>query len=204
MPGYVEGWRLRARPTICATVDLMSLEQSRYQVRFDWGTSGLRAVGVDADVVVWVDAIAGDEVPRGVDGESLDTALIEATFASAGAAAQWVARLQRQLGRRIMIAVIAAGERREDGSERFAVEDQLAAGAVIDQLGRLGLDATSPEAASAEGAFLHLQRAVGHLMTASVTAHALDPKPTPGLFRLNEQLSADDVVVRREHPQARQ
>jgi phosphosulfolactate phosphohydrolase-like enzyme len=56
---------------------------------------------------------------------------------SARAVADWVSTLQKHLARRIIISVIAAGERRSDGSVRFATEDQLAAGAVmISSLGR--------------------------------------------------------------------
>ena len=36
-------------------------EQARYEVRFDWGASGAEAVGGDADVIVWVDAIRPPE-----------------------------------------------------------------------------------------------------------------------------------------------
>ncbi|MDQ1512621.1 MAG: hypothetical protein QOC59_463, partial [Microbacteriaceae bacterium] len=38
-------------------------EQSRYQVRFDWGVSGASAVADDADVLVWVDALDPLEPP---------------------------------------------------------------------------------------------------------------------------------------------
>jgi 2-phosphosulfolactate phosphatase len=173
----------------------MSPEQSRYQIRFDWGRAGAHAIGGDADVIVWVDAIGSsldlDELPQ-------NPAVIEATFATAAAAADWVARLQKRLARRVSIAIVAAGALRSDGDIRFAVEDQLAAGAVIDRLARAGLDATSPEAAAAEGAFLHLQRAVGHLLTASVTATGAGESLGPASFRVDESLGHEAVVVRRE------
>ena len=41
----------------------MTIEQATYQVRFDWGLAGLEAIGVDADVVAWVDAIATASPP---------------------------------------------------------------------------------------------------------------------------------------------
>ncbi|ALJ18975.1 2-phosphosulfolactate phosphatase [Microbacterium sp. No. 7] len=50
---------------------------------------------------------------------------------------------------------------------RFAVEDLLGAGAVIDGLTALGIDHTSPEAAAASEAFRGLRGAVRHLLTAS-------------------------------------
>ena len=157
----------------------MSAEQHRYQVRFDWGIAGAEAVASDADVIVWVDAIGFSDVPE-LPGPG---AVITTGFASAHAAAGWVAQLQKDLARRISIAVIAAGASRE-GAPRYAVEDQLAAGAVIDGLARLGIDATSPEAAAAEGAYLHLARAVGHLVTASVSATGASY--TPADFRIDE------------------
>ncbi len=173
----------------------MASEQSRYQVRFDWGAAGAHAIADDADVIVWVDAIGSS-----LDVERLPAgpAVIEADFPVAAAAARWVSVLQKRLGRRIAIAIVAAGEQRGGGDIRFAVEDQLAAGAIIDRLARAGLDATSPEAAAAEGAYRHLERAVGHLLTASVTATARKDKLSPPMFRVDDELSEDDVVVVRD------
>jgi phosphosulfolactate phosphohydrolase-like enzyme len=119
--------------------------------------------------------------------------VVETGFAAARASADWVADLQKELARRITIAIVAAGDVRADGSVRFSVEDQLAAGAVIDGLARRGIDATSPEAAAAEGAYLHLARAVGHLVTASVSATG--GSHSPAQFRVDE--SAEVVVTRR-------
>jgi 2-phosphosulfolactate phosphatase len=144
------------------------VEQSRYQIRFDWGSDGADAIAGDADVVVWVDALERDleavPVPASVGH------VIAADLSSAAAAAEWVVSLQERLGNRVVVAVVAAGATRPNGRFRFAVEDQLAAGSVIAQLGQRGLDATSPEAATAEAAFRGLERAVSHLLTASVTA----------------------------------
>ena len=124
----------------------MTIEQATYQVRFDWGLAGLEAIGADADVVVWVDAIAPvppPDLPPATRG-----AVIDVDVRTSAAAARWLLALQERLARRITIAVVAAGERRADGSTRCAVEDHLAAGSVISHLGALGIDATSPEAAS--------------------------------------------------------
>ena len=174
----------------------MSLEQDRYQVRFDWAAAGAAAIGSDADVIVWSDAIAtSDEDVLAVVPEP--AAVLVADIQTSVAAGAWIVRLQHRLARRITIAVIAAGDRREDGQLRFAVEDLIAAGAVIDSLAAAGLDGTSPEAAAAEGAYRHLGRAVAHLMTASVSASVL--KPEASALRVNVDLGADDAVVLRQH-----
>jgi hypothetical protein len=175
----------------------VTIEQERYQVRFDWGYEGASVIAPDADVIVWVDAIVTapaepDRIPGG--------AFIEASLADAAAVAQWIVDLQTVLAKRIVIAIIAAGEPRGSAT-RFAVEDLLAAGSVIDQLAALGLDATSPEAAAAEGAFRHLSRAVSHLLTASVTASTAASAPDRARLKLDPSLTAADVVVLRQHPE---
>ena len=53
---------------------------------------------------------------------------------------------------------------------RFAIEDQLAAGAIVDALVGLGIDHTSPEAAVACAAFEGLRHAATHLIGASGSA----------------------------------
>lgn len=55
----------------------------------------------------------------------------------------------------------------------FAVEDLLAAGAVVDALTEVGIDHTSPEAAAACAAYTGLRRAVRHLVSASEGAAVL-------------------------------
>ena len=167
------------------------MEQARYQIRFDWGQAGATAVGADADVVAWVDAIpdaAADPLARIPDSVAH---VIGAGIGAAAAAAEWILDRQRDLGRPVIVAVIAAGADRADGGFRFAVEDQLAAGAIIAELGRLGLDATSPEAAAAEASFRGLERAVKHLQTASVSA------VTAGASGAGVPSAPDAVVVLR-------
>jgi 2-phosphosulfolactate phosphatase len=174
----------------------MTIEQAAYQVRFDWGLAGVEAVGADADVVVWVDAIATappPDLPPAARGAAIDV-----DVRTSAAAARWLLALQEGLARRITIAVVAAGERRADGSSRCAVEDHLAAGSVISHLGALGIDATSPEAATAGAAYRHLERALGHLVSAGVTGRAAAVRPAA--FRVDEALGAEAVVVRRRHP----
>lgn len=169
-------------------------EQTRYQVRFDLGIEGARASGADADVIVWVSARndATDSVLTQLpDGP----AVIVTALPTAFAAADWVLSEQIRLNRRFAIAVIAAGVSRE-GTWRYAVEDHLVAGAVIARLSELGLDATSPEAAAAEAAFLGLRRAVSHLLTATTTAMAEGAVPE-NLRALNAAATPDDVTVAR-------
>jgi 2-phosphosulfolactate phosphatase len=143
-------------------------EQQQYQVRFDWGTAGVTALAA-ADIVVWVDELPGP----GLRVPSTEAALVMvASLATADAVADAILAAQSERGERTSIAVIAAGAQRHDGSARFAVEDLLAAGAVIDALAARGIDHSSPEAAAACASYTGLRRATGHLISASVTAQA--------------------------------
>ena len=146
--------------------------QSKYQVRFDWGTDGAAAIGTDvdgtdADVLVWVDALTDAAAP--VAELPGDGAVLAAGLTDAPAVAAWILDEQVRLGRRAMVAVVAAGGTTAAGSPRFAVEDLLAAGALVDALAALGIDYASPEAAAACAAFTGLRGAVAHLLTASVS-----------------------------------
>ena len=135
--------------------------QTSYQVRFEWGAAGAAAVAVEADVVAWVDEIGAEPVPSGARVTSL---------AEASSFADWCLTRQEELGGRFRIAVVAAGATQPDGSLRFAVEDLLAAGAVIDAIAELGIDHQSPEAAAAAAAYTGLRNATRHLVNASVSA----------------------------------
>jgi 2-phosphosulfolactate phosphatase len=130
--------------------------QSSYQVRFDWGAAGRDAIAVDADAVVWVDQLDGGAEAR--------------TLEQADEIAEWALAEQERLGGRFRIAVVAAGVQRPDGSLRFAVEDLLAAGAIIDAIAARGIDHQSPEAAAAAAAHRGLKNATRHLVNASVSA----------------------------------
>ncbi|WP_354498923.1 2-phosphosulfolactate phosphatase [Mycetocola sp. 2940] len=139
--------------------------QSKYQVRFDAGQGGLDRVA-DADLLIWVDPLALADA-----GVALDTpaaTVIAANLTNRSAVATWALDHQVRLGRRVSIAVVAAGR---DGTA--SAPDLLAAGAVIDALITRGIDFTSPEAAVASAAFDNLRNAVGHLFTASVDGQAL-------------------------------
>lgn len=177
-----------------------AFDQSRYQVRFEWGVTGLERLA-PSDVVVVVDVLrfsttvadrvaAGESVALDADAHavSLNGAVVAARASALGAtvllgslrnaraAAEAVLAEQVRRGERTSIAVIAAGEllsRDTDAPLRFAVEDQLGAGAVIDALGALGVDHTSPEAAAVCESFRGLRGAVRHLLTASGSGQEL-------------------------------
>lgn len=157
--------------------------QSSYQVRFEWGAEGARAVADGAHAVVWVDELGAEEVPV------LEVEVVAGALRSADALARWSLERQAERGGRFVIAVVAAGVRQPDGSLRFAVEDLLAAGAVIDAIASLGIDHQSPEAAAAAAAYSGLRNATRHLVTASVSARELggvqlDVTPVDAIQRL--------------------
>ena len=137
--------------------------QAKYQVRFDWGVAGAAAIVPGAHVLVWADALptAGPD-PLAV---AHDGAIVAGSVGARAAVAQWILDRQVELGGRAVVAVIAAGG--PDG--RFAVEDLLAAGAVIDALAEVGIDFTSPEAAAAAGAYAGLRNATAHVLSACVS-----------------------------------
>jgi hypothetical protein len=143
------------------------LTQTKYQVRLDLGKPGLKRM-TDADVIIWVDSLGQFETMSVQACAVEDATIIAADLTNRTAAAQWVLEHQVRLGRRVTIAVVAAGR---EGA--FASHDALAAGAVIDALATAGIDFTSPEAAVVCAAFEGLQKAVGHLFTASVVGQEM-------------------------------
>jgi 2-phosphosulfolactate phosphatase len=110
--------------------------------------------------------------------------VLAASLRNRTAVARWILDYQQRIGRRAMVAIVAAGETRTDETVRFAVEDLLTAGAVIDALGKVGVDACSPEAAAACAAYTGLERGIRHMFTASVSGGEL----------LNDQ-QGDDIAV---------
>lgn len=168
--------------------------QAKYQVRFDWGAAGAARIVPGAHVVVLVDALTfttdvvraaeqGAETPvttGAIAGADDATGLVSAALAAGDhvvvlaaslrnrtATAERILGLQEERGERMVVAVLAAGA--TDGGIRFAIEDQLTAGAVIDALIGLGIDHTSPEAAVASAAFEGLKQAAVHLIGAAGT-----------------------------------
>ncbi|WP_431218762.1 2-phosphosulfolactate phosphatase [Leifsonia xyli] len=167
--------------------------QAKYQVRFDWGVEGAAVIGANADVIVWVDALP--EPSAGAPEFDGDGAVLAADLTSAQAAARWILAEQVRLGRRAMVAVVAAGAPAA-ASHRFAVEDLLAAGAVVDALAAAGIDYSSPEAAAACAAFTGLRGAVAHLLTASVAGQKrIAAGASPADVAAAGRLGASDAVT---------
>jgi 2-phosphosulfolactate phosphatase len=163
--------------------------QAQYQVRFDWGITGAEDVATDADVIVMVDVLTfttaldtelaagrpvsaeGSLVASGLVGHPAQ--VVGACLRNRTAVASWVLDRQAEKGDRFRVAIIAAGSARAEGPVRFAVEDLLAAGAIVDALAEVGIDYCSPEAAVASAAFTTLRRATGHLISASGSGQEL-------------------------------
>lgn len=131
------------------------LAGSRYEDGFSLSPSSLAHIGPGTRLVL--------PSPNGAAlsllAESLGQDVVAACLRNAAAVA-------RELMPRGTVAVIAAGERWEDGSLRPAIEDFVGAGAVIASLDGMTL---SPEATVAASAFLatepHLSGTVGGAMS---------------------------------------
>ncbi len=130
---------------------------------------------------MWVDQLVGAEDPQLpiLGGTPGGIELVPATLDDAADVAAFALQRQTELGGRFVIAVVAAGAPRPDGSLRFAVEDLLAAGAVIEALTGVGIDHQSPEAATAASAFRGLHRATHHLISASASSRELRESSEP-------------------------
>lgn len=129
-------------------------------------------------MLVWCDAL-----PTGHAVPDFDGAIVAGSTGSAAAVAQWVLDLQAQLGDRAVVSVVAAGA--DDGG--FAVEDFLAAGAVIDALATVGIDFNSPEAASACAAYEGLRNATLHLTSASETGQRVGAEALASAKAVNSE-----------------
>lgn len=181
--------------------DFTAESQHRYQVRFDIGLDGARRIGESAHLLVWCDVLAAVPVP--LDALPAHLQIIDARFGATGAIAQQLLAVQAARGERTMVAVIAAGSpgsaAPDNASQGIPIEDHLLAGAVVDALGAVGIDATSPEAAVAAAAFQGLRGAVGHLITASVGGQAFAAERGPEAMRAarGRWESPDLLVVRR-------
>lgn len=147
--------------------------QQKYQVRFDVGLVGFQALAGQADLVILADALPPTGYAQGIPTPLAAHTVIAVDLRTVARVADWVLARQTEKGDRFAVAVIAVGERRNDGTARFPVEDFLVAGAVVDALAGLGIDHVSPEAASAAASFTGLRKAIRHLVNASETALAL-------------------------------
>jgi 2-phosphosulfolactate phosphatase len=181
--------------------DFSAESQHRYQVRFDVGCDGAWRIGESAHLLVWCDALATMPVP--LDALPAHLQIIDARFGAAAVIAQQLLAVQAARGERTMVAVIAAAARgsaaRGSAAQGIPIEDNLLAGAMVDALGAVGIDATSPEAAVEAAAFQGLRGAVGHLITASVGGQAFAAERGPEAMRAARARweSSDLVVVRR-------
>lgn len=165
-------------------------------MRFDLGLDGARRIGETGHLLVWCDAIATEPVP--VDALPPRLEVVDARLGAASAIAQRLLALQAARGERTMVAVVAAGSPIES-PDGFPVEDVLLAGAIVDALGAVGIDATSPEAAAAAAAFQGLRGAVGHMLTASVAGRVLaDDDGLLALAAARARLDETEPVVLRE------
>ena len=170
-------------------------DQSTYQVRLDWGTAGLARLA-PADIVVVVDVLRFsstviDVVASGQNVVSTQTAqwsrngaavvaasspeatVLVGGIRNAAAVARAVQTVQERRQARTSVAVIAAGEMDAGGALRFAVEDQLGAGAIVSALSDRGIDHTAPDAAVAAEGFRALRGALRHMIGASGSGREL-------------------------------
>ncbi len=93
-----------------------------------------------------------------------------------------------------VVAVIAAGERWEDGSLRPAVEDLWGAGAVLDALARRGRPDLSPEALAAVHAWRGAAADASRTLHDTVTGRELDALGFPDDVRVAGEIGASTVV----------
>ena len=171
----------------------MPRNQPQYQVRFDWGVEGGNAIAPGADIVIWVDALPGGSAdPASISHQG---GLLAASVGSRTAVADWVLARQVELGDRATVAVVAAGT----ADRRFAVEDLLAAGAIIDAIADVGIDYISPEAAAAVGAYAGLRNAMAHVLSACVAGQeALASHGREALDAARAANDSPDFAILRE------
>ncbi|GAA1943695.1 2-phosphosulfolactate phosphatase [Microbacterium deminutum] len=194
-------------------------DQSSYQVRLDWGVDGLARLA-PSEVVVVVDVLRfsstviqaverGEDFP--LDAAARAVSINGATVAerapetaaivllgglrNAAAVAEAVLALQQDRRVRTSVAIIACGELvsgAPGGPLRFAVEDLLGAGAIVNALTDLGIDHSSPEAAAAGESFRALRGATRHLVAASGSGRELALRHA----QRSERRTADPDAVR--------
>jgi 2-phosphosulfolactate phosphatase len=139
-------------------------DQSSYQIRLDWGAAGLARLA-PAHITVIVDALPS---ATAIDHAGVEGLVVRADLTNRSAVARWILERQHENGGRTSVNLVLVGE-----EDRVALEDQLAAGAVVDALIELGIDHTSPDAAVACAAFTGLRRAVAHILSASTSGRLL-------------------------------
>ena len=181
-------------PSVCTVSDVTDgFDQSQYQIRFDWGLEGAKAIGADADVIVLVDVL-GDPARLAESLECADSIVVAGSLRNSAALARWALERQADKGDRFTVAIIAAGETRASGTLRFALEDLLGAGAIIDALAAVGIDYCSPEAAAASAAYIGLRNATGHLIGASTSGRSAIARGDRAAVDLAIAVNSSDAV----------
>ena len=163
---------------------------NHYQVISGWGPNALSSVAHSADVIIWVNALNLPEHAPELNDFPSSASVIECDLQSSFAAAQWAYEKQLQVGSRLLIAVLCAD------SAGVSVPDFLGAGAVIERLAQLGLDALSPEAAVLNASYLKLSPVMSHLISASLSVRELqNPK---GSWAIDENADISSLTVLRD------
>ena len=146
----------------------------------------------------------GGAIAAWLDGR--DVVVLAGSLRNRTAVAERILAMQEERGLRTVVAIVAAGERTSSSTGgvdadsgtadaiRFAIEDQLAAGAIVDALIGLGIDHTSPEAAVACAAFEGLRHAATHLIGASGSAVELVGEGFRADVRFETELDATGVM----------
>lgn len=114
------------------------------------------------------DPARADSAEGASELDARERPVLAASLRNRSAVARWILQRQIDAGERQRVAVVI-----DEGTARIAADDLLAAGAVVDALAEVGIDYSSPEAATAAAAFTGLKRAVGHLLSASVAGQRL-------------------------------
>ena len=115
----------------------------------------------------------------------LDTsAVVVGCLRNAAAVAGWASKQPRD------VAVIAAGERWDDGTIRFAIEDWLGAGAIISRM----VGNRSAEAESAAASFERLRQSIHATLSVCPSGRELIDAGYPEDIDIASQLDVDRVV----------
>lgn len=159
--------------------------------------AGLSPASINAESLARIERLVlpslnGSRLVAAISGTGAE--VVAGCLRNAAAVARWALQQQGDKGDRFVVAVVGAGEEREDGTLRFALEDLLGAGAIIDALADVGIDYCSPEAAAAASAFTGLRNATGHLIGASASGRELAERGFRGDIDLAIDLNASTTV----------
>ena len=117
-------------------------------------------------------------------GELDVEAVLIGCFRNAAAVARWASKQTRD------VAVIAAGERWDDGTIRFAIEDWLGAGAIISHI----VGNRSAEAESAAASFERLRYSIHAILSSCPSGRELIAAGYPDDIDIASQLDVDAAV----------